>query len=927
MPPYSHQRNSFRTTEARAFEHLAQKAAPNACYDSEQRYPPPNCHEGTRVQMIADVSKWIEDESKTTSVLWLYGTAGIGKSAIAQHIAEKYAALGKLGAAFFFSRSDNTRDNIGPFVASLAYQLCKARSPLGDALGSRIIENIARDPNILHTSCENQLRQLILEPCFGVKPTVRKDLPSLLIVDGLDECVDINEQERVLELLRMLLAAPTSPSWIILTCSRPEPQIRDALHQPNFDRDLVSYDMNTSDELNRDIARYLKDEFSRLHRKYRRVLGIQGTIWPGDDVIDELVQRADKQMIFAVTVIKYIDTRDDPPQDRLASVRRILVNAGIDSPYSTLDTLYHQILSTCGKWDRVQPILRLLVTPHKDPSSPDVDIDYPWRSSAMIAQFLGIQEAQVQVALDSLHSVLRFPIDDDKDHNIYITHATFTEFLVDPHRSAKFHAPEMSESEYCDCLATFSLRSLSNLAQYHPPHSISQTFTEALSVWKKKINGIDSFDLQHLILVGWSLYKRVTSPPSSGLVGALSSFDICHFISLWLSWYKVLKLDRTDIDVFLLPRSKCTGGSGESLKTPVLVDIEEFYLAFPPDTTGNVVFHRWEQIEWDYWETSLSFRTFPAFLPEDRGDRVNSDLVLFCNPSHCSMTAPEDWIVIRAAKKNAELHRRLDDAVAEDRAMLLKDIRNNTCNTVTEGLVKEDDLIYFRKLVKERLKVIRGLSVKLHNSEDPEAFWSWVDGDDKYRDNIVCRSRPPRRHLPFPFTPPAFSLSSKHFTESFTTTAFSFSTGTFELLQTLRPRSLLHPRSRDLHMIKIFFLSQDLVDVGVDRDVLGVWDSVGGMKKGRLCGLPSRVVHRSGSAWLCQSRLKSGSSGILRARLAIALTLIPMPYLEVEGSRTRLSDFRASPNEWPHLIGAGDGNINSFPSSTSACLSFERGAY
>ncbi|KAK7026694.1 hypothetical protein VNI00_015567 [Paramarasmius palmivorus] len=479
-----HLTETVQTTESRAFERLAEKAAPNACYDSEQRFPPPNCHEGTRVQMIADISEWIEDESKPTSARWLHGTAGIGKSAIAQHIAEKYAARGVLGGAFFFSRSDSTRDNIGPFVASLAYQFCKARSPLGEVLGPKIIENIAQDPNILHTSCENQLRQLILEPCFRIEPTIRKDLPpNLLIVDGLDECVDIDEQERVLELLRMLLATPTFPSWIILLCSWPEPPIHDALHHPNFKGHLVSYDMNTSDELNRDIIQYLKDGFSCLRRKYRRVLGIQGATRPGNHVINELVGRADKQMIFAVTVIKYIDTREELPQDRLETVRQIFVEADTDSPYSVLDLLYHQILSTCGKWDKVQCVLRLLVTPHQplhELHRHIGDSNVAWRSPAMIGLFLDVQEARVRVMLDKLHSVLRIPSDEEHDSrrtngsndshfnkhpdNVYIAHATFTEFLGDRCRSAQFYTPIMTQSEYCELLSMFSLRHLSELA-------------------------------------------------------------------------------------------------------------------------------------------------------------------------------------------------------------------------------------------------------------------------------------------------------------------------------------------------------------------------------------------------------------------------------------------------------------------------------
>ncbi|KAK7020147.1 hypothetical protein VNI00_017868 [Paramarasmius palmivorus] len=746
--------NIYKTeNESRAFERLAEKAAPNACYDSEQRFPPPNCHEGTRVQMIADISKWIEDESKTTSILWLHGTAGIGKSAIAQHIAEKYSACGMLGGAFFFSRNDSSRDNIGPFVASLAYQFCKAGSPLREALGPQIIENIARDPNILHTSCENQLQQLILNPCHRVEQTMQNVLPNLLIVDGLDECVDIDEQERVLELLRMLLVAHTFPSWIILLCSRPEPAIRDALHHPSFNQHRISYDMNMSDHLNRDIAKYLNDEFSRLRRKYQRVLRQEGATWPGHHVVNELVERADKQMIFAVTVIKYIDTRDELPQRRLERVCAIFVKAGMCSPYSALDVLYHDILVSCGEWEQVQPILRLLLTPHEPPLEVRTmeKGNTAWRSPAIIAQFLGVQEAQVQVTLDKLHSVLQIPSDDNNDHykhpnndhykhpnNVYIAHATFPEFLGDRLRSAKFFTPKMTQSEYCEPLAMFSLGGLLDLARCYPPYHIEAS-TEAMLSWGKKFAYMD-VALRYLILYGWTLWRNVTSPLSLNLVEALSNLDIYPFITLWCQKERQAYCTsniKTDIKLEeQIKRAK----SQESMPCKVIKRLEEFNgieslnLAFPPGTQGNDVF------VWMWWTghrcwgpTTTGSGLFWAnspFLPP-----INSraePLLLPLDSLKYGMSVPQNWIqVASVTKENVELDVKLHNAIDREKHMLLEDIRNNTNYSVSEGIVMEDDLLHYRKIIKEHLKIIQGLPVELHDTEDPEAFWSWVDCDDE----------------------------------------------------------------------------------------------------------------------------------------------------------------------------------------------------
>ena len=50
--------------------------------------------------------QWIRAIEEWEDVLWLYGSAGAGKSAIAQTIAEMCTELGLIVASLFFSRSD-----------------------------------------------------------------------------------------------------------------------------------------------------------------------------------------------------------------------------------------------------------------------------------------------------------------------------------------------------------------------------------------------------------------------------------------------------------------------------------------------------------------------------------------------------------------------------------------------------------------------------------------------------------------------------------------------------------------------------------------------------------------------------------------------------------------------------------------------------
>ncbi|KAK7042942.1 hypothetical protein VNI00_008679 [Paramarasmius palmivorus] len=578
----------------KALRTLAQNAAPNACYDSEQRFPPPNCHEGTRLQILEKLSSQIEDKSKTNSVLWLYGSAGVGKSAIAQHLAEKYAKSGRLGAAFFFSRSDSTRNKIGPLVASIAYQFCQSESPLYTTLAPAITDVIRSNPNIFRSSCESQVEKLIIKACSNIDTVEQENSPNVIIIDGLDECINRAEQDRVLAIVRALISHSASYfSWIILLCSRPEPQIRYGFDDKGFKKHLETFDVNSLDDVNRDIHRYLASKFATLRTKYRRATGREGSSWPGKDVIRKLVARADGQFIFAATVIKYIDVDYEPPQDRLDVILRIYVEQG-KSPYSPLDMLYHQILSSCHKWDKVKPLLRLLVTPHHDGPSLDppndslshyflwqqaeemrtwlearaqvrmqaqalvraqealrwaqADVEareqeaHKWRSLERFSDFLNIPVCKVSTLLIRLHSVLQIP--DETDCDIQFVHATFPEFLADPKRSGEFYTPAMSKPEYCDCVATLLLRTLAAFTPSYPLYHID-SFDSNKHSWFQKLNSANW--LVAFSCKSWNYYCSKVISPSADLLGKLEKMDVHVIVAISLELHSGLPLDWDDV--------------------------------------------------------------------------------------------------------------------------------------------------------------------------------------------------------------------------------------------------------------------------------------------------------------------------------------------------------------------------------------------
>jgi len=82
------------------------------------------CLKGTRESALKEIEHWTEDFTKSP-ILWLNGLAGMGKSTIAQTIAERMFADNRLGASFFCLRGFEDRSNLQLVFPTLAFQLAQ----------------------------------------------------------------------------------------------------------------------------------------------------------------------------------------------------------------------------------------------------------------------------------------------------------------------------------------------------------------------------------------------------------------------------------------------------------------------------------------------------------------------------------------------------------------------------------------------------------------------------------------------------------------------------------------------------------------------------------------------------------------------------------------------------------------------------------
>ena len=133
-------------------------------------------------QIILD---WIHSERLESSFFWLYGSAGAGKTAILQAIAEFLCspseACHNFAASFFFTRGKIGRDRGHFLFSTIAYQLA-LKVP---GLRQHVNHIVGLDPTLHTKSMDVQLQSLIIDAFRHLSTLPQR--PYLVIIDGLDE--------------------------------------------------------------------------------------------------------------------------------------------------------------------------------------------------------------------------------------------------------------------------------------------------------------------------------------------------------------------------------------------------------------------------------------------------------------------------------------------------------------------------------------------------------------------------------------------------------------------------------------------------------------------------------------------------------------------------------------------------------------------
>ena len=401
-------------------EELRKRCSPSAAFNSAARFDPPRCAESTRLRIIKVIEDWVNGDGDNSSVFWLYGGAGAGKSALAQSLSEKFQTK-DLAASFFFFRSDSTRNDGDDLIPTLVSQLVSSVKGLSPFVEDRIAEKW----DIFTKTYDIQIQELLIDPLLSLKSTDALISPSrLIVIDGLDECNNPNVQCLLLRAIARALPRIPYPFRFLIT-SRPEAHITQVFnHDPALQTIPVQrYNLSDDPDADMDIRNFLEKEFADIRKVHRLGEHLPHT-WPDQQSMNSLVERSSGHFIYASTVIRYVQSPKHRPNDRLEVILRLRSSQEGDQPYAQLDALYGLIFGCVEsrvELERICLVLGILYFKSKSAGLFDRHCD-----RTMMEELLGMQPGDLVLLLDPILSLVAI---DGNDVRIY--HKSLFDYLLD----------------------------------------------------------------------------------------------------------------------------------------------------------------------------------------------------------------------------------------------------------------------------------------------------------------------------------------------------------------------------------------------------------------------------------------------------------------------------------------------------------------
>ncbi|CAE6344033.1 unnamed protein product [Rhizoctonia solani] len=291
---------------------------------------PRACQDGTRLDVLHDIGKWIQAKCSSSTFMWVYGQAGIGKSTISTSVCKGMFDRGAHVVSFFCKRDDSELRDPLRLINSIAHGLACRYPPYGKLVAKAIETN--KDLYAPYLDLETRYRWLLKNPLCELNNTP-SPTPCVVIIDALDECGTeksrVEREKSREQLLKYLVELSSLVTWLrVIVTSRPDSDIRDF-----FDKfvaqPLERIDLHKYPAVN-DIRAFIEKTLGKIPSE-------DG--WPVDG-IDRLCKKAGDLFIWGATACAFITGADDS----LEQLQLVLDGNSSASGFDGLDSLYMAVI-------------------------------------------------------------------------------------------------------------------------------------------------------------------------------------------------------------------------------------------------------------------------------------------------------------------------------------------------------------------------------------------------------------------------------------------------------------------------------------------------------------------------------------------------------------------------------------------------------
>ncbi|KAJ3283358.1 hypothetical protein HK104_010416 [Borealophlyctis nickersoniae] len=352
-------------------------------------------HPGTRTWLFDTIQKWASSTTTEERLFWLKAPPGTGKSIVAAHLAESLRETHHVVATFLCNHSEASRSDPGCLTNTIALQLA-AQIP---AVHDHLRKCLDDDPEIVNSELPNRFRSLITEPLQDARSLPDDRIPTIILIDALDECGTIGSTHRASFLDTLFYNISLFPPFVkvFLTC-RPDEQVNNAMKKhlrPFNSNSLVKIiELALDDERNwDDLQLYAQSRLQQM--EHMEHLGPDKVA----DAARQLATAAGGIFMWLYFICEEIADCDSP-----ATILRDLELGGGGSLSGTerMDAMYLRAFE-CGYQGR-----------------PPASID---------SGFLGLDIATVRATFNRSQCVLQVV-----GGRIQVIHKSFADFVTDPAR-------------------------------------------------------------------------------------------------------------------------------------------------------------------------------------------------------------------------------------------------------------------------------------------------------------------------------------------------------------------------------------------------------------------------------------------------------------------------------------------------------------